>query len=255
MFEILPVQSWCRPSAHWKWAVEELVYVSHFPRLIPCPDLELHLCSHHGLVEHLSQSFSFAAWDCTGKGGNGGKWGRRDTGSLRNRPEELLLCWHCGCFWTATGEVWWALAGLSWRMELVCVTTGLQGAPRPGRSQGWLGSVWAHWGTTGQALVSCRSWQGLGEHSGFMAQEWELSSTCWSLRERRRRLQGGLMQSLPNTGPSTNTSEFESNWFQTNGQECLVVLLQFELGLEVVQVVLCEQRTVQTKFWLDWILR
>lgn len=48
-----------------------------------------------------------------------------------------------------------------------------------------------------------------------------------------RRLQAGLMQSLPSrdsTGPTTNTLEFESNLFPTKGQKRLVVLFQFELS-------------------------
>lgn len=112
-----------------------LVYLSHFPRLVylshfpqagslPRPGAPLVFPPHSTLVEHLSQSFSFAVWGCTGKGGNGEKWERRDTGSPRNLPEEHLLCWHCWDLWAATGEICWALTGLSWTWSVLVSLTG-----------------------------------------------------------------------------------------------------------------------------------
>lgn len=111
-------------------------------------------------------SFPILGEDCPGKDGNGEKWGRRDTGSLRNHPEELLLCWQCWDFWTAMGELWWALAGFSWHVESPCSVSleehrMLSGIA--GQCQSPLG----------QTLVSCRCWKGLGQQGGSMAQEWE----------------------------------------------------------------------------------
>lgn len=112
--------------------------------------LELHSCSHHGLVEHLSQSFSFAVWDCTGKDGNGGKWGRRDTGSLRNLLEE-----HCvGISGQPRGRFGGLVQGSpgTWSLPGLChARTG--------------GSTTARmlWGIAGQCLSPLgHSWKGSG---------------------------------------------------------------------------------------------
>lgn len=189
VFEIFPVQSCCRLRAHWKWAVEELVYLSHlispgwfispispgwfifpiFPRLVPCPDLELHSCSHHTpLLWNISPSPS--ALLCGAALGRVGMV-RNGRGGIQGVLGTFLRNFSCAGTAGISGQPQGRFAGLlqgspghgvSWSLSL-------EGAPRPGCSQGLLG-------TPGPTLVSCRPWQGLGEHHGLMAQHWELSS-------------------------------------------------------------------------------
>lgn len=230
VFEILPAQSWCRPSAHWKWQWRSWFISPVSPGWFPAQTWS---STHDPTMVLWNISPSPSALLCgtaLGRMGmvrNGGEGTQKALGTfLRN----------FSCAGTAgiSGQPQGSFGGLLQGSPVTWSLPGLCHWRSTGCSRGLLGSARAHW---------AQLWSPAGPGKG-----WESSVASW---HRNGSLQHGLIhQGVEEwgeggcrvgwcrpcrTGSSKNTSELmsSSNWFQTNGQKCLVVLLQFELQVQV----------------------